>query len=181
MATLPVAAGVGAGLGMLGSFYQGQQAATAAKFNANVASTNAGLVISQSQNQAKLQQVQSEMALGSQQAGYGASGVSTSGTGMSVLQSNAARAEVAKQTILYNGQVQATALQNQAKFYNNQVGADLTQGVVGGLAKGMLSYAQIQSSFGSGTGGTGQQGVDYSNVSGGNLTYTGSFGNYGDE
>lgn len=170
---------VGAGMSMVSSFQQGMAQSQAAKFNANMANQNASLAISSSQAAAKQHQIQAEIAIGSQRANYAASGVSIQGSGLDVLQASAKQAELARQTILYNGKVQANQYKSQAALDRAQGDNAMFAGISGGIAKGLLSYATISSAYGKGNTNSNPLGDKTMQGMGDEFNYTGSYGDYG--
>jgi len=91
----------------MGAQAQGQSAAAAQQYNADIAGRNAGLARDAAAHDAAVQERQSRMAFGSMRAAYGASGVTVEGSPMDVLQMSMTNAERDRQQILYRGELKA--------------------------------------------------------------------------
>jgi hypothetical protein len=116
-AALPFVALAAAGVQAMGSVMQGQQQASADRYNAQVASQNAAATQEQTAASEQIQQEQAQRTIGSTVANYGASGVvSNTGTPLDVLANSASNAERDRQNILYKGQLQAAGYTDQAQL-----------------------------------------------------------------
>mgnify|MGYP000855960130 CR=1 FL=1 len=125
---------MGSAISAYGSLQQGEAGKAAADYNSQVAEENAVTARQQAKEQARRESISSEKLLGQMRAGYGASGVTMSGSAMDVLQESAANAELDRLTTLYAGDVKATAYKNESrleKFKGNQA---QTAGQIGAAA-----------------------------------------------
>ena len=107
---ITIMAGVSMAGGMLsamGAQAQGQSAAAAQQFNADIAGRDAGLAREAAAYDANLQERQARMQIGSIRAAYGASGVTAEGSPLDVLQMSIENAERDRQQILYRGELKA--------------------------------------------------------------------------
>ena len=98
---------LGGMIGAMGAQAQGQSAAAAQQFNADLAGRNATLARESAATDAAIQERQSRMQLGSIRAAYGASGVTMAGSPLDVLEMSVANAERDRQQILYRGELKA--------------------------------------------------------------------------
>ena len=94
-------------MGALGAQAQGQAAASAQEFNAEIAGRNAQLARESAQYDADIQERQSRMHLGTIRAAYGASGVRAEGSALDVLEMSATNAKRDYNAILYKGELKA--------------------------------------------------------------------------
>lgn len=114
-AIIGVAASVaGAAVTAYSAIQQGDAAAAAARYNQQVADQNAAAAKQQAEQDAQIQKAQSQQLLGAQAAAYGASGVTNEGSALDVLGNTASNAELARQTILYKGQLKAAGYSDEA-------------------------------------------------------------------
>jgi hypothetical protein len=104
----------GTAMSVIGAINQGQQAKSAANYNAQLANNNAIAAQQQAAANAAAQQRKSRMQLGSIRAGYGASGITMEGSAMDVLEQSAAMAELDRQSILYGGEIKSQGYQSTA-------------------------------------------------------------------
>ena len=105
---------VGTAFSVLGALNQGQQAKSAAEYNAAVANNNAIAAKQQAEANAAAQQRKARLTQGSMRAGYGAAGVGLEGSPMDVLEQSASMAELDRQNILYGGALKAGGYQATA-------------------------------------------------------------------
>lgn len=112
------------GMSALSSVAGGIQQQRAYSYNADLARAQAAQVTQESQAEAQQQEQQTKRTIGEQIAAAGASGVdATQGSPVNVVADQAQQGELSRQLLLYRGQVQSTALNNQAaadNFYGNQ-------------------------------------------------------------
>ena len=98
---------VGGLVGAMGAQAQGQSAAMAQQFNAEIAGRNANLARESAAYDANIQERQSRMQLGAMRAAYGASGVRAEGSALDVLEMSATNAKRDYNAILYTGDLKA--------------------------------------------------------------------------
>lgn len=105
---------IGTAFSVIGALNQGQQAKSAAEYNAAVANNNAIAARQQAAANAAAQQRKARLQIGSMRAGYGASGVGLEGSPLDVLEQSAAMAELDRQNILYGGTLRSQGYQATA-------------------------------------------------------------------
>jgi len=135
-------------IGMVGSMKGGQNADAAAQYNAEVSRQT-------SEEQARRDEIQARMVIGSDRANYAASGVQMEGSPLDVLQQSAKTAELDRLTTLYAGATQTVAYKaagDAAKTSSQFSAAGQLVGGLGGMAGG--SAASTPSSSLSGSGGS---------------------------
>jgi len=98
---------VGGLVGAMGAQAQGQSAAMAQQFNAEIAGRNAQLARDSAQYDADIQERQSRMQMGAMRAAFGASGVRAEGSPLDVLEMSATNAKRDYNAILYKGDLKA--------------------------------------------------------------------------
>lgn len=121
-------AAVGAGVSAYSAVQQGNAAAAAANYNSKLAAQNAAIAQQQAQSQATQQQQRARATIGSEEAAYGASGVSTSGSPLDVLASSAQQSEFGRQTIMYQGALKSLGYNDQTQLDNAAAGNAQQQG-----------------------------------------------------
>jgi hypothetical protein len=89
---------------------------TADKANAQVARDNATLTLQQSAANERALRVQGAKALGDIRAGYGANGVTMTGSALQVIKSSASNVEMDALTVRHEGELKAMGLRNEAKL-----------------------------------------------------------------
>lgn len=98
---------LGGAVSAMGAQAQGQSAAMAQQFNADIAGRNAGLARDAAAYDASIQERNARMQMGAIRAAYGASGVTAEGSPLDVLQMSVTNAERDRQQILYRGELKA--------------------------------------------------------------------------
>ena len=142
----------------------GQQAQQIANSNADILSQRATQAQNEAQARAAIQARSNARTLGATKAAYGASGVDVNeGTPLEVLSDQATEGELQRQLILYGGQTQSNAYQQQANIL--RMGGAVTAGaantaagntlLTGALKVGMTAYG----AYGGGSGTT-SSGID---------------------
>jgi hypothetical protein len=147
----------GTAMSVIGAINQGQQAKSAANYNAQLANNNAIAARQQAEVNAAAQQRASRLKIGSMVAGYGASGVTMEGSPMDVLEASAATAELDRQNILYGGGLKAGGYQSTAglelmRGENAETGSYFSAGSAllsgaakaGAFASGSDNYAPVR-------------------------------------
>lgn len=131
---------VATGVQMAGQYMQGQQAADAAEYNAQIANQNA--TIATQQGEAAVQQLgrQQYRQLGAATAAYGASGVTMEGSPTDVLAQSAAEAALDRLTTKYNYQLRALGFQQTAALDEMQAGNARTSGILSAIGTGVKGY-----------------------------------------
>src|SRR5262249_6097014 len=98
-------------------------------------------------------------------AAYGASGVTAEGSPLDVLASSAYKAEMDRQTILYDGRIKAMGYEDQAALDRAKAGNEMMSGI--GDAAGILMkgagdiYEMMPSDLSKGSGGYPGRGFGY--------------------
>lgn len=155
MGAAPMLMGLGSVISAVGSIREGQAAKVAAEYNAQVDMNNAALALQQSGEESRRQSVLAAKNYGSIKANLGASGL-TGGTGLDVLGSVAANAELDNLTILHGGRVKAEAYGNEAALERSK-GYWAEQGGYIGAASSLLKGGSTALYY----GGKGSAGGDY--------------------
>lgn len=146
-------------LSAAGDIQAGNAANKVAGYNANQAEENAKVVQQQAEQEVDMQQVRAKKMIGAISATYGASGVAQAGSAVDVLAASAASAELDKQTILYNGKLQAIGYQNQAALDRVRGRTAKVQSRYAAIGTLMKGGAQMYGMSGGG-GGSGIGGAD---------------------
>lgn len=125
----------GGGLGALGALSSGGSQANSLDAQSQVAQQNASLAIASGEANARRQQMLGNQKIGSEKAGYGASGIdSTQGSALDVIQSSAMNSELDRLNILHGSQVQAINYENQSKIDSTQASGARTASYLGAAA-----------------------------------------------
>lgn len=112
-------------------------------YNAEVARNNAAIVLQQGAAAAQQDQIRSQIVIGAMKAGYGASGVTREGSPSDVLAFSAAQAELSRQNILYNANIQAVGFSNQANRFGSAAIGDAAGGVLSAAGTLLASRGRI--------------------------------------
>lgn len=150
---------VGAAISAVSQISQAQQAKNAANYNAQIASQQATASRQVAAANAERQRRNAERQLGSMQAGYSASGVSSSeGSALDILSQSARDAELDYQNIIYGGETQALGYENTARLERSRAANAMSSGYLsaaGTLATGAgKAYGGLTSSGGGAYGPT---------------------------
>lgn len=171
-AALPLIALAGSAVSAVGSIQQGDASSQAAQYNQAQQVKNASQTIAQGVEDARMQRISAAKQIGSMDANYAASGVtSDSGSVQDVLRQSASESERDTQKILYGSQLKAQGYSSQAALYGSQSSFDQTGGILsasGTLLKGASSYGYY-----SGVGGGGSY-MPSAAMQGGNAGFFGS-------
>jgi hypothetical protein len=131
------ASAIGTGVAIMGQMQAASAQASAANYNAEVARNNAIAAQQQARQNELIQQQQSRQKIGGITAAYGASGIdSGSGSALDVLGSSAANAELDRQTLVFNGALQAAGYGDEAALDAARAGSAKTAGLTS--AAGLL-------------------------------------------
>ncbi len=135
------------------SYAQAQQQQEAAKFNADIARNQAIANQQAAEVQAQQRETQTRRLLASQRAAAGASGITTEGSPLAVMQESAAQGAYEAGLTRAGGAYQAEALFGEAgiqKHYGNQAGAagPIRAGttLLSGTGSALNAYAQYKAS-----------------------------------
>lgn len=161
-----------AGIGAVGAVQQGNAAKAAADYNAKVAQNNAVIArqnadLARSEADAEEQTVRRRTAgqLGTAGAAIGASGLTSEGTPLDVLEETAALGELDALTVRWGGDLKARSFEQQATGYESSAVLERMQGraaqrnamfsAAGTLLSGFSSAATgyLRGSSGGGSGG----------------------------
>lgn len=134
---------VGTVVGVVGQVVSGMNASKADAYNAQIANQNAMIARNAAEYQAQQQQRAARIKIGQAEANYGASGITTEGSPLDVLESSARNAELDRQAIIYQGQVRAAGYTDQATLDQMRSSSDLE----GGIFKGFGAAASGASDF----------------------------------
>lgn len=163
---LPVIQIIGMAVSAMSAISQASQQKNAANYNAQIAEQNATASRQAASANAERQKRSAERQLGSMQAGYSASGVSSSeGSALDILSQSARDAELDYQTILHGGEMQARGYQNTANLERSRAANAMSSGymsaagtLIGGAGK---AYGGLTSSGGGAYGPTPDDGNIY--------------------
>lgn len=137
-------AAVMAVVGAVSAVSQAQQQKSAAKYNEKVANQQAQSARDAAAANATAQRRRSAKTIGSMQAQYGASGVTSEGSPLDILEQSARDAEMDYQNILYGGELSALGHQNTAALEKSRGKNAMTSGYLsaaGSLFSAAGSYA----------------------------------------
>lgn len=132
MAFLPLAM---AAVAAVGAIEQGLSAQQAGKFNAQVANRNQILSNQNAAQDATAQAADAARRIGATRAAYAKGGVQLDeGSPLTVLEDSARNAELDRQTILYQGRIQAQGYSDQSHLDTYSGNAAATAGYIGGAS-----------------------------------------------
>ena len=125
----------GAAVSAIGSIQQGRAANQAAQYNAAVMDRNAVIqsnnaILARQQGVSASEQQRKDAArkMGAMRAGYAASGVQMEGSPLEVLGASAAAAELDTLNTVYNGELKARGLENDAQGLRETANLDRMRG-----------------------------------------------------
>lgn len=140
---------------------QANQQKQAAKYNEKVAENQAEAARNEAAANADMQRRRAAKQIGSMQASYAASGVSTEGSPLEVLEESARNAELDRLSILWGGETRAQGFENTARLEKARGSNAMASGMLsaaGAAIKGAASVYQpagvtetAPKSYGSGT------------------------------
>lgn len=142
-----VTSAIGAGEAASQKSEQAKAQAQAAQYNAQVAQNNAQVALQQSAVQEAEYRAKTTQDLATIKAGYGASGITQSGTPENVLASNASVAELNALNIRYAGQLKAQGFQQEGTLDTfqaanaNKMASDAQTNGMFGMAGALLGGA----------------------------------------
>ena len=134
-------AAIVAAVGVVSSLSQAQQQKSAAKYNEKLAENQAVGARQEAAAAADRQQRQSAKTIGTMQASYAASGVSTEGSPLEVLEESARNAELDRLTILWNGESRAQGYQNTAELERSRGKNAMASGYLSAAGSVMKGFA----------------------------------------
>lgn len=137
----------GAGLSAVGAIRQGNMEAKAAEMNAQMNEQNAVLTEAQAREEERRQRIFARKQIGEMRANYGASGVTTEGSPMEVLEESAMQAELDSLNIRYAGAARSAQYRNQAKlqrFYGKEAKLGGYLSAAGSLLGGAGSFVGMK-------------------------------------
>ena len=149
-----VIAAAGAGIGAVGSIYQGQAAGAAADYNAAIMAQNAKAARDQARADAEDKAREAHRYLGSLHAAFGASGLSMEGSALDVYEDQSREAALAVHRVLYSGDLRAAGLEAGASLEKMKADTSRTAGYIGAasqVAGGAATYYRLQRGIGSAT------------------------------
>lgn len=111
-----VLSGASTAVGMAGAISQGNSAQAAANYNANVQQQQATAAVAQAAEDERRLRVQTKKQIGGIRANIGASGITTEGSALDVLESSASNGELDALTVRHQGQMKAWGLQSSANM-----------------------------------------------------------------
>lgn len=132
-------------IGAVSAVSQAQQQKSAAKYNQKVAENQAVSARQEAAANADMQRRKSAKTIGSMQAAYGASGVTSEGSPLEVLEESARNAELDRLSILWSGETRAMGYQATANLEGSRASNAMASGLLsaaGSAAKGFASAYQ---------------------------------------
>lgn len=117
---------------------EGSAASAADRFNADVAGQNSQIAAEQAQMQLRQQQTDAVRKLGAIKAGYGASGVTMSGSPLDVLADSYTQAQTDANTIIYNSKIKQAGYQNTQALDTAKAGYDESAGYMNAASTALL-------------------------------------------
>jgi hypothetical protein len=150
---------VGAGLSAVSALSQGAAASSAAKYNATLYERNAQITRQAAQAQEDRQRRLATMRAGANRAAIGASGVTTEGSALDLLEANAVQEELDALMIRWNGETASGDMEANARLqrasgraarFNSFAGAGSALLLGGAKAFDMIKLAPVPSSVGLG-------------------------------
>jgi hypothetical protein len=153
-ALAPIAQLAGSGIAAGGALAAGQQQQAIYNYNAGVERTNAATAITTSETNAGIIAQQTRARMGEASAAYGAGGVQMSGSPLAVMASLAAKGELNKQLVLFQGRTQSQADTAQSAIQTAEGTAASTAGAIragGSLLTGTGQFLSAMNAYGAGT------------------------------
>lgn len=136
------------------SIYSGNAAGAAADYNANLAHTNAGAAIAQSQEIARRQGQHANQVIGQERANVGASGVALGGSALDAIAQSTAQAELQRRSTLYKGEVAAYGFESNARLDRMRASSARTSGYLGAAGSLLGTAGKMAGEIPSGGSGT---------------------------
>lgn len=141
MFAIPLLASAGAAMGgtmgvlstamsVIGTLASAKSEADAAKYNAKVATQQAGQVASAANQQEEAQRRKARIFQGEQRAAISESGTGLGGSNLDIERQSEVMQELDALNIRYEGNVQRTGLLNQAALYKSQAKGAMTKGLI---------------------------------------------------
>lgn len=146
-AAIPYITAAAAVVSTVGAIQQASAASKADKYNAAIASQNAQIAGDQAQSALAQQQQDAVRKFGSIKAGYGASGVTSSGSPMDVLADSFTQSELDANTIIYNGKLRAAGYTNTASLDTASASNDMTAGYTKAASSALLGTTKTYDAF----------------------------------
>ena len=156
MGALSAVAGIaGTGLSVVGAIQQGNAAKAAATYNSQVAQQNAQMAEDQAAVKASESYRQTRQKLAASRAASLQNGVSLDGTTGDVLDMGEKYGELDYLTAVYDGQVRATGLRNNAQLYTMEGKSAQNAGYIGAATRAFSGLSDVyrsrQGNFGNGS------------------------------
>lgn len=151
----PLAAAIGPVMGALGAIQQGNAAKAAANYNSQVAQQNAQMAEDQAAVKASESYRQTRQKLAASRAASLQNGVALNGTTGDVLDMGEKYGELDYLTAVYDGQVRATGLRNNAQLYTMEGKSAQNAGYIGAATRAFSGLSDVyrsrQGNFGNGS------------------------------
>lgn len=142
---------VGSAISAVGTLSAASSQANAQRYNAQVADRNATVATQQGEAAAEQQRRVNMMRLGTIQAGYSASGITSEGSPIDVLAASAAQAELEAQNLKYNASLKALGYGDQAALDRTSAENTETAGMYSAAGSLLTGYGRSKA-MGAGTG-----------------------------
>ena len=121
---------IGMGVSAYGSYREGQDAAEASKYNAQVSREEAQMTEASGALDAERQRKQVSRLIGTQKAGYAGAGVELTGSPLDAMIYTAAEGELDAQIIEYNTKIKARGAMSQAEYDEKLAGTYQRSGLL---------------------------------------------------
>jgi len=133
---------LGTAMSALGALQQGNAAKSAAQYNAAVSRNNAIAARQKATADAARQERESRLRAGQVGAAVGASGGTTEGSALDILESNAAQEELDRLTIIHGGDISGQGFESDATVQGMRGSAAQKQGRMGAASALVLGGAK---------------------------------------
>lgn len=140
-------------MSVVSSISQASQQKQAAKYNQKVAENQAIASRQEAAANADMQRRRAAKQIGSMQASYAASGVSTEGSPLEVLEESARNAELDRLSILWGGETRAQGYEATARLEKSRGSNAMASGLLSAAGSAFKGFASTYSGSGSSASG----------------------------
>jgi len=138
---------IGAGVSAYGAYREGQDAAEASRYNAQISREEAKMTEDSGALDAARQRKQVSRLIGTQKAGYAGAGVELTGSPLVAMIYTAAEGELDAQIIEYNTKIKARGQMSQADYDDRLAGVYSRSGMIRAGGTLLTQGAQIGASY----------------------------------
>lgn len=146
---------ISAGMSAVSAISGASQQKSAAKYNQKVAENQAISARQEAAANADMQRRKSAKTIGSMQAAYGASGVTSEGSPIEVLEESARNAELDRLSILWSGETRAMGYEATAKLEKNRASNAMASGLLSAAGSAVKGFASVYQPSGVAESGSG--------------------------